>query len=111
MDDGALAAGLDAPCRVCRLLLVALGICYCLQFDCPFRFVRYFEDIVLRAWQPASEAVMLTMLKLNGLPRFALSRGEKGCAPVFDMYVLGREAELIFSSTEIAPDVRYVPVL
>jgi hypothetical protein len=71
------------------------------------RYVQYAEDILCRSIAPSPNPLLLKSITLNMIPKFASSPGEKGCTPFFEVYLLEREAHLLYSSTEMGDELRY----
>mgnify|MGYP007021860615 FL=1 len=44
-------------------------------------------------------------------PKFGSVPGDKGCTPFFEIYLLEREAHLLYSSIEMGDEIRFVASL
>ena len=75
------------------------------------RYIQYAEDILKRGIEPSPQPLLLKSISLNMTPKFGSGPGDKGCTPFFEIYLLEREAHLLYSSIEMGDEIRFVASL
>ena len=68
------------------------------------RYLDYFESIIHKEVVPHTQTMKIIQVSFEPIPRFNIGGGEKGCTPFFEIFQLGRERTLLFSSETLSEE-------